>query len=211
MKKAETLWERGEMIESQRKSYPCAVRKPESGGQHWRGAKWCGDQREAPQPCRTAEQCETEERDKTSTALLLRSLATAHLLSLQVFVEEVERLLVARGTAGNGEHPLPGVIVRSLGDRDAGAGTLSDLADLAPASADDTAHHVGGNTNVLRLNLFAVLSRGGWGRATGGVGAGPAAETGGSVVEVSAVAGAGVAAGPGRAHPVATIGEGGRA
>lgn len=44
-----------------------------------------------------------------------------------------------------------------LGNRDASAGGLADLADLAAGATDDAANHVCGNADVLRLELLAVL------------------------------------------------------
>jgi hypothetical protein len=87
----------------------------------------------------------------------LRDLATAHLLRLEVLVEQVERLLVGAGAAGDGEHALSSLVVGSLGNADAGAGRLADLADLAASTANDAANHVGRNGDVLSLDVFTLL------------------------------------------------------
>lgn len=49
----------------------------------------------------------------------LWDLAAAHLLGFQVLVQQVQCLLVRSWAAGDGEHPLASVVVRSLGDGDA--------------------------------------------------------------------------------------------
>jgi hypothetical protein len=91
----------------------------------------------------------------------LRDLATAHLLSLEVLVEQVECLLVSAGAAGDGEHALSSLVVRSLGNADAGARRLADLADLAASTADDATNHVGRDGDVLSLDVFTLVdSRG---------------------------------------------------
>jgi hypothetical protein len=87
----------------------------------------------------------------------LRDLATAHLLSLEVLVEQVECLLVSAGAAGDGEHALSSLVVRSLGNADAGARRLADLADLAASTANDASNHVGRDGDVLSLDVFTLL------------------------------------------------------
>lgn len=55
--------------------------------------------------------------------------------------------------------------MRCLGNGDASAGRLADLADLTTTTANDTADHVRGNADILRLHLFAIFGvRGGGGR-----------------------------------------------
>lgn len=89
--------------------------------------------------------------------LLGVSLAAAHLLALEVLVQEVKGGLVGLGAAHDGEHSLASVIVRSLGNRDSSAGSLADLADLASTTANDASNHVGRNADVLCLDLLSVL------------------------------------------------------
>ena len=48
-----------------------------------------------------------------------RDLAPAHLLRLEVFVQQIQRFLVRGRAAGDGEHPLTRLIMRRLGDADA--------------------------------------------------------------------------------------------
>ena len=55
----------------------------------------------------------------------------------------------------------------SLGDRDASARSLADLANLAASAADDASHHVCGNANVLRLDFFTIFIVCGWATAGG--------------------------------------------
>jgi hypothetical protein len=88
--------------------------------------------------------------------LVLR-LAASHLLSLEVLVQQIQSLLVGTGAAGDGEHTLASVVVGCLGDGDACARRLADLANLAAATANDAANHVGGNADVLRLQFNAIL------------------------------------------------------
>lgn len=49
---------------------------------------------------------------------LRRILAAAHLLGFEVFVEEIKSFLIARRTAGDGEHTLAGLIMGCFGDGD---------------------------------------------------------------------------------------------
>ena len=60
--------------------------------------------------------------------LLLGELVTASLLGLEVLVKKVQGLFVGLGTAHDGEHALASLIVRSLGNRDAGTRVLADVA-----------------------------------------------------------------------------------
>jgi hypothetical protein len=76
-----------------------------------------------------------------SVALFL-GLAASHLLGFQVLVQEVERLLVGTGATSDGEHALASIIVRSLGNGDAGTRRFADLADLAATATDDAANHI---------------------------------------------------------------------
>jgi len=118
---------------------------------------------------------------------LLLGLAAAHLLGLQVLVQQIESLLIGTGTTSDGEHALAGVIMRCLGDGDAGVGRLADLADLATAASDDTADHVRRDADVLGLHLFAILGVR-WGRGpAGGIGARSSRKGRRRVTEVSAV------------------------
>lgn len=132
---------------------------------------------------------------------LRRSLAPSHLLGFKVLVEKVECLLIAAGTADDGEHAFPGFVVGSLGNGDAGARTLANLRDLTSATTDDAADHVRRNTDVLRLNLLAILRR--HGHATGRVRSRSAIVLWeGIVAKVGSIAGAGIGtadAGHGRA------------
>ena len=102
-------------------------------------------------------------------------LATAHLLGLEVLVQQEESRLVSLGSAHDGEHAFASLIMRSLGDRDAGARSLADLADLAASAADDASHHVCRNANVLRLDFFTILIVRRW-AAAGGIRVGSASE-----------------------------------
>jgi hypothetical protein len=88
----------------------------------------------------------------------LRNLATAHLLRLEVLIEQVERLLVGAGATGDGEHALTSLVVRGLGNADASAGRLADLADLAASAANNATNHVGRDGDVLSLNVFTLLN-----------------------------------------------------
>lgn len=92
----------------------------------------------------------------------LRKLAATHLLRLEIFVEKVKCLFIRAGTTGDGEHALASLIMRCLGDRNAGARCLADLADLAATAADDAANHVCGNADVLGLDIFTFLNSRGW-------------------------------------------------
>lgn len=114
-----------------------------------------------------------------AVADLFGGLAASHLLRLEVLVQEVQCFLVGARAAGNGEHALAGVVVGGLCDRDARAGALADLADLAAATADDAAHHVRGNADVLRLHLFTIFGMRRRRRADGGVRPGSTAVGGG--------------------------------
>lgn len=99
--------------------------------------------------------------------LSLWDLAAAHLLRFEVLVEEVEGLFVRAGTAGDGEHALAALIMGSLGDGDACARALADLANLAATTTDDAADHISWNADVLSLDVFAILDD----RRRAGVGA----------------------------------------
>lgn len=90
----------------------------------------------------------------------LRNLAATSLLCLKVLVKEVQRLLVGIGTASDGEHALAGLVMRSLGNADAGARGLADLADLAATTANDASDHVRGNGDVLGLDVLAFFNSG---------------------------------------------------
>ena len=50
--------------------------------------------------------------------LILVVLASAHLLSLEVLVEEIERSLVGLDVSHDGEHALSGIVMGCLGNRD---------------------------------------------------------------------------------------------
>lgn len=84
-------------------------------------------------------------------------LAAAHLLTLEVLVEEVEGSLVGLGGAHDGEHALSSIIVWCLGDGDSGSRGLADLGDLASTTTDDASNHVGWNGDVLCLDLLSIL------------------------------------------------------
>lgn len=84
-------------------------------------------------------------------------LAAAHLLALQVLVEEVESSLVGLSGAHDGEHALSSVIVWCLGDGNSGSRGLADLRDLASTTADDASNHVRWNGDILGLDLLSVL------------------------------------------------------
>lgn len=89
--------------------------------------------------------------------LLGVALAAAHLLALEVLVQEVKCGLVGLGAAHDGEHSLASVIVRGFGNRDPSARGLADLADLATTTANNAANHVGRNADVLCLDLLSIL------------------------------------------------------
>ena len=99
---------------------------------------------------------------------LLRSLTSAHLFSLEIFVEQIEGFLVTSCTASNGEHALASLVVRGLGNRNSSAGAAPDFADLATGTANDAANHVGGNADVLGLEFLSVFGVRWW-RARGGL------------------------------------------
>lgn len=114
-------------------------------------------------------------------------LAAAHLLTLEVLVEEVEGSLVGLGGAHDGEHALSGIIVWCLGDGDSGSRGLADLGDLASATADDASNHVGWNGDVLGLDLLSVLIVS-WDTASGTLTVRAAVEgTWGFLAEISSV------------------------
>ena len=122
--------------------------------------------------------------------LLGVSLAAAHLLALEVLVQEVKCSLVVLGAAHDGEHSLASVIVRSLGNRDPGAGGLADLADLASTTADNASNHVGRNADVLCLDLLSVLIVC-WDATAGSLAIGAAVEgSWGLLAEIGSVTGA---------------------
>ena len=53
-----------------------------------------------------------------------------------------------------------------LSDGDSSAGRLPDLADFGTCAAYNTANHVGGDADVLGLDLFAILIVSGWASRT---------------------------------------------
>jgi hypothetical protein len=124
-------------------------------------------------------------------SILRRHLASSHLLSLEVLVKQVKGLLVGARGSSNSEHPLARLVVGGLGDGDTSTGTLANLRDLATCATDDAANHVGGDADVLGLDVFVVLGSIGGGSARARL----AARVGGrGVTEVGAVAGAVVGA-----------------
>lgn len=94
--------------------------------------------------------------------LLGIALAAAHLLGLEVLVQQVESSLVGLGASHNGEHALTSIVMGCLGDADTGSRSLADLADLAASSSNDASNHVGRNADVLGLELLSILVMGGW-------------------------------------------------
>lgn len=127
--------------------------------------------------------------------------ASPELLSLEVFVKQVEGLLVASAGTGDGKHALASLVVRGLRDADSRSAGATDLLDLGATTADDAPDHVGGDRDVLGLRLLAILIDGGGGRravALSSTRSGhrlATAEGRGSVLEVGSVTGAGVRAG----------------
>ena len=117
------------------------------------------------------------------------SLAAAHLLGLEVLIQEVQSRLVGLSTAHDGEHALSSLIMRSLGNADASTRCLADLTDLATSSANDASNHVRRNADVLRLELLAILVMSGW-STLGSIGVGTAVIvlSGGTLAEIGAVA-----------------------
>lgn len=97
--------------------------------------------------------------------ILLLDLLTTSLLCFEVLVQKVKRLLVRSGTTGDGEHTLASLIMRSLGDRDAGTRVLADVTDLSATAADDASNHVRGDADVLSLDLVTVLINSRWWRS----------------------------------------------
>ena len=93
-----------------------------------------------------------------------RRLTSTHLLGLEVFVQQIQGLLVAAGASSDREHALPSIIVWSLCNGDARPGTPPDLADFAALSPDDATDHVGRYADVLSVYLFSILGmcRGWW-------------------------------------------------
>lgn len=53
----------------------------------------------------------------------------------------------------------------SLGDGDASAGALSDVGNLAASTSDDASNHIGGDADVLGLDILTILVGGRWGWA----------------------------------------------
>lgn len=139
--------------------------------------------------------------------LFLR-LATSHLLGLEVLIEQVQGLLVGTGAAGDGEHALASVIMRGLGDGNAGAGRFTDLTNLAATAPDNAANHVGGNADILRLQLNTILVvRGRW-RPARSIGPRSTGEGGGRrVAKVCAVTRAVVRASTTETASGATVGQ----
>lgn len=125
---------------------------------------------------------------RTLLRRLLSLLGAAGLLGLQVLVEEVKGSLVGLGGTHDGEHALARFVVRTLsivsitfshvdgkkfitnlGNRNARARLLADLANLGTGTSNDAANHVSGDADVLRLDLLAILIMG-RGAARGGIG-----------------------------------------
>lgn len=124
----------------------------------------------------------------------LRLLLAPHLLCLEILVEQEKCHFVGLGSSHYGEHSLASLIVWSLsnaalvakkitkaspvGRRDMsdgvvpylgygnpGARGLADLANLGTRATDNAANHVGGDADVLCLDLLAVLVVGRWAAA----------------------------------------------
>lgn len=121
-----------------------------------------------------------------TSLLVLRKLAAAGLLGLEVLVQEVQSLLVGLSASHDGEHALSGLVVRGLCNRNPGSRASADLRDLSAAPANDAAHHVSRNADILRLDLFAVL--GDKRVSTVDVGVGSSAVATGVVTEIGSVA-----------------------
>lgn len=119
--------------------------------------------------------------------LFLRQLASAGLLGLEVFVQQVQSLLISLSAAHDREHALSGLIVRRFSDGNAGSRASAYLGDFASTPADDATDHVRRNADILSLNFFAVLSDKGI-AAVGGIGIRASAiATGLTVAEIGAV------------------------
>lgn len=131
-------------------------------------------------------------------AALLLLAVPSELLGLEVLVEEVEGLLVAGSGTGDGEHPLASIVMGGLGDGDSGSGGSADLLDLGASTANDASNHVGGDRDVLGLEVLSILTEG---CGTGGAVVGLARSRvvpsvgGGGIRKVGTVSGAGVGAG----------------
>lgn len=97
---------------------------------------------------------------RLAATLVLGVLLAAHLLGLEVFVEEIQSLLIASGGSSDSEHALARFVMRSFGDGNTGTRALSDLTDLCATTSNDAANHVGWDANVLGLDFFSILSMG---------------------------------------------------
>lgn len=118
-------------------------------------------------------------------------MASAHLLSLEVLVQQVKRSLVGLSASHDGEHALTSVVMRCLSDADAGSGSLADLTDLATSAANDTSHHVRRNADILSLELLSVLIMGGRSTLRSiGIGAAVVVGSRSALAEVVAISGA---------------------
>jgi hypothetical protein len=125
------------------------------------------------------------------TYLVLRaSLASAHLLCLEVLIQEVQGGLIGLCTAHDREHAFASLVVRGLGNADSSTRSLADFADLATCTANDTADHVGRDANVLGLQLLSVLIVSRWTTTLGSIRVGAAIVilSWGTLTEVSTVA-----------------------
>lgn len=133
------------------------------------------------------------------TLFFLRLLATAGLFGLEVLVQEVQSLLVRLSTSHDREHALARLVVRGFRNRDSSSRAPADLRDLGSTTANDAAHHVSRNADVLGLDLFAIFGDKGI-TTVGNVGVGSTAVTR-LVAKIGSVAGAVV-----RASAAVTVG-----
>lgn len=83
------------------------------------------------------------------------------LLNLQLTIQQIQRLFIRLGGPDDRKHPLARLVVRVLGDTDPRAGETSDFRDFGAGAADDAADHVGGDRDVLGLQVSSGRSRGG--------------------------------------------------
>jgi hypothetical protein len=89
-------------------------------------------------------------------------------LHFQLIVEQEESFLVGLGCTYDGEHPLTSLVVRGLSDADFGPGEAADFSDLGATAADDAAHHVRRNRDVLGSEVSRRRSRRAESVGTGG-------------------------------------------
>src|SRR6266404_4882675 len=78
------------------------------------------------------------------------------LLTLQLIIEQEERLLVCLWSTDNGEHTLACLIVWRFGNGDLGARKTPDLSNFGATTADDASNHIRWYGDILSTEICGV-------------------------------------------------------